>query len=194
MNSGVEVTGSPSIAISWPTTEGDSLGARITDVGRLPGNAVGDELRRHSGCLHLGPGLAEGERPCLSEEIRHEHVVLAAEIVGRLDEADEVGGSHGRSLMEELTKGMLAVGSRLTPHDRTRFEPDRRPVEPHSLSVGFHVELLQVGREPVLWPAGTGCQRVRGPEQKEQVLGAGRCPQRQQQGWSVSVTVPRAGW
>src|SRR5579872_3071211 len=63
--------------------------------------------------LHLLRRLAEGQRLRLREETGHQEVVVRAERIQRLVEADEVGGNQLRSLMDELIERVLAVGARL---------------------------------------------------------------------------------
>ena len=62
-------------------------------------------------------GLAEGERFGLGEDVGHEHVVMAAERVEGLGEADEVAGDEARALVDELVEAVLAVGAGLAPVD-----------------------------------------------------------------------------
>ena len=69
--------------------------------------------------------LAEGERLGLREDVRHQHVVMAAERVERFDEGDEVAGDQPRALVDQLVEGVLAVGAGLAPVDRAGVVVDR---------------------------------------------------------------------
>ena len=90
----------------------------------------------------------EGENRALREAVRHQQVVLIADLVIRLGESDEVRRDEPRALMEQLIEGMLAVGARFAPEDLPGLVVDARPVEPHRLAVRLHRQLLQVGGEP----------------------------------------------
>ena len=76
---------------------------------------------------------------------------------------------------------MLAVGARLAPEDFAGFGGDRGAVPTHGLAVGFHGQLLQVGREAVqvlvVRQHGVGCDleevavpHVQHAEQHDHVL------------------------
>src|SRR3984885_8833806 len=71
---------------------------------------VGDEPVGDAFGLELLAGLAEGQRFGLGEDVGHEQVVMAAEGIERLEEADEVAGDDLRSLVNELVEAVLAVG------------------------------------------------------------------------------------
>ena len=49
--------------------------------------------------------------------------------------------------MNELEEGMLAIGARLAPDDRTGIGLNFRAVALNPFAVRFHVELLQIGRQ-----------------------------------------------
>src|SRR3546814_17138088 len=72
---------------------------------------------------------------------------MVAERLLRLRRHQEVAGHHVAALVQELVEGMLAVGARLAPDDRTGRLAHRLPGPRHPLAVGFPVALLQVGRE-----------------------------------------------
>src|SRR3546814_1267612 len=74
--------------------------------------------------------------------------------------------SHVAALVQELVEGMLAVGARLAPDDRTGRLAHRMPGQRHPLAVGFHVELLQVGRE-ALEALVVGQHRLRAERSEE---------------------------
>ncbi len=78
------------------------------------------------------------------------HVLVA--VLGRVrgvHERDEVGRDELGALVDQLVEGVLAVGARLAPEDLAGLGGDRGAVPTHGLAVGFHGELLQVGREAV---------------------------------------------
>ena len=102
---------------------------------------------RHPLGLHLGSRLPEGQRLGLGEEVRHEQVLVVVDLGVGVDEADEVARNEPGALVDELVEGVLAVGARLSPHDRPGHARDRLAVERHRLAVALHVELLEVGGE-----------------------------------------------
>ena len=71
----------------------------------------------------------------------------------------EITGHHVGPLMEELVEGVLAVGAGLAEDDRAGRAHHRGAAHAHALAVRFHVELLQVGRQPVQ-PLVVGEHRV----------------------------------
>ena len=78
------------------------------------------------------------------------HVLVA--VLGRVrgvDERDEVGRDELGALVNQLVEGVLAVGARLAPEDLAGLGGDGGAVPTHGLAVGFHGQLLQVGREAV---------------------------------------------
>ena len=103
---------------------------------------VGCSLR-----LHLLGSLAEGQRLRLSEDVRQQNVVVAAQRVERLAERDEVARDEPCALMDELVERVLAVGAGLAPVDRAGVRADVGAVERDRLAVRLHGELLQVRRE-----------------------------------------------
>ena len=83
---------------------------------------------RFGGALgaHLLLGLPERERLGLREDVRHEDVVVVAERVERLREADEVDRDELRPLVDQLVEAVLAVRPRLAPEDRAGLVVDAR--------------------------------------------------------------------
>ena len=120
-------------------------------LGRLPSiTRCGTTRSARALGADLVRGLAEGERLGLGEDVRGEDVVVVAERVERLREADEVdrdrarcpGGSAGRSCAGRWCPAR--------PSRPRRSRSRRRcAVERHVLAVGLHRELLQVGGEPL---------------------------------------------
>ena len=74
---------------------------------------------------------------------------MITELVVAVREPDEVGGDELRSLVDQLIERVLAVRSRLTPHDRAGLHAYGVALEVDGLPVALHVELLQVRREPL---------------------------------------------
>jgi hypothetical protein len=73
---------------------------------------------------------------------------MAAERVRRVEEAQEIARDQLRALVDQLVEGMLPVGSGLAPEDGARLVVHAARVQRHALPVGFHRQLLQVGRKP----------------------------------------------
>ena len=69
--------------------------------------------------LELLDRLAEGQRLGLGEDVRNQQVLVVAERIQRVVEADEVARDQLGSLMDQLVEGMLAVGSGFAPEDRS---------------------------------------------------------------------------
>src|SRR5476649_1427801 len=72
---------------------------------------------------------------------------MASERIEGPGEADEVAGDQARALMDELVEAVLAVGPGFAPEDGTGVIGDVLARERDVLAVGFHGELLQIGRE-----------------------------------------------
>lgn len=115
---------------------------------------------------HFRPRLRlrppESQRATLRQAIREEKRVMVAERLAWLDGGDELHGDHVGALMQKLEKGMLGVGSRFAPDHRPGRPADRLACQRHALAVRFHVELLNIGREP-LQPLIVGDERDGGP-------------------------------
>src|SRR5262245_63778682 len=73
-------------------------------------------IRRSLG-LHLLERLTESERLGLSEDIRHEYVVMPPRRIERFGECEEVAGDEPGPLMDQLVERVLPVRSRLAPVD-----------------------------------------------------------------------------
>src|SRR6202040_2537943 len=97
--------------------------------------------------LYFVGSLAERQRLALCKQISHQQVVLVAERIERLAEADEIAGDEPRSLMDQLEERMLSVGAGLAPVDRPGLVIHAFAIERNVLAVALHRELLQVGRE-----------------------------------------------
>lgn len=112
-------------------------------------------MLRNAFSLKLLYRFAEGESIRLGEEVRHELVVVRDDfcciIHGRLRscKANELS-RNSSALMHELVEAVLTVSARLTKDDGTGVDTS---IKPHAilgtrLSIAFHVELLDVRREP----------------------------------------------
>src|SRR6516162_9910609 len=90
-----------------------------------------------------------------------------------LREGDEIAGYEPGSLMDQLVEGMLAVGSRLTPVDRSGVVVDENAVAGHMLPVALHGELLEIGRKALqillIWKhcAGLRAEEIVVPDGQE---------------------------
>src|SRR5439155_22588171 len=73
--------------------------------------------------------------------------MVPAKRVERFYERDEVTGDQRGPLMNQLVEGVLAVGSRLAPVDRTGGVCNLGPIKRNVLAVALHRQLLQIGRE-----------------------------------------------
>ena len=78
-------------------------------------DAMRHEPVRDAFGLDLLLGLAEGEGLSLREHIGQEDVVLMPQRIQRLFEGDKVTRNEPRSLMNQLVKRVLAVGTWLAP-------------------------------------------------------------------------------
>src|SRR5215467_7945744 len=77
----------------------------------------GYERIRCSFRLDILRRFAEGQCLSLREHVGHEHVMVPAERVERLAKPDEITRDEPGSLVDQLVKRMLTVGSRLPPID-----------------------------------------------------------------------------
>ena len=110
-------------------------------------NAMRHEPIRRAFGLDLFVRFAESQRLGLGEDVRHEHVVMAAKGIESLTESDKVARNELGSLMNQLVEGMLAVGSRLAPVDRAGLIRNFGTVEGNMFAIAFHYQLLQIGGE-----------------------------------------------
>src|SRR5207245_7978154 len=83
----------------------------------------------------------------LREQVSHQQIVLVADRIQRLAEADEIASDKPRSLMEQLEERMLAVSAGLAPVNRPRLIIHALAAEGDALAVALHCELLQIGGE-----------------------------------------------
>src|SRR5208282_5346728 len=91
--------------------------------------------------------LAEGQRLGLCANIGNQHVVVPPEWIERLRKSDEVARNQSRSLVNQLVKRVLAVGSGFSPINWTRVVLDFFSSKRDMLAVALHRQLLEVSRE-----------------------------------------------
>ena len=99
--------------------------------------------------LSLGERLAVHQGFGLCKEVGEQLLVMVADLVVAVCRGDEVARNHLGALVDELVEGVLAVGARFAPEDRTGLVVDAQGVAVNSLAVGFHVGLLEVSGEAV---------------------------------------------
>src|SRR4029453_4514199 len=73
--------------------------------------------------------------------------MMPAKRIERFVECDEVAWDESGSLMNQLIKGVLAIGTWLAPIDRTCVDVHRLPIEGHALAIAFHNQLLEISRK-----------------------------------------------
>ncbi len=73
--------------------------------------------------------------------------MVSAKRVERLVKRYEVTWNESRSLMDQLVKRMLAVGSRLTPVNRAGIAGDFRSIKGDMLAIALHCQLLEISWE-----------------------------------------------
>src|SRR5215467_14978169 len=73
--------------------------------------------------------------------------MVSAERIECLTKSDEITRNKPRSLVDQLVKRMLTVGSRLAPIDGTGIVVDFFTTESYMLAVAFHGQLLQISRK-----------------------------------------------
>src|SRR5690348_1308203 len=98
-------------------------------------------------CL-LG-SLSECQCFSLGEDIRHEHVMMPTQWIGRLRKSNKVARNESRSLVNELIERMLAIGSWLAPVNGTSVIRKLLPIEPHVFAVALHGQLLKICGKPL---------------------------------------------
>src|SRR5215467_10839505 len=93
---------------------------------------------------YLRRRLAEGQYLCLGKDVGDQHVVVMAQGVQGVGEADEVAGDESRPLVDELIERVLAVGPRLAPVDRPRVVVHALAAQADVLAVRLHGQLLEI--------------------------------------------------
>src|SRR6516165_3042606 len=73
--------------------------------------------------------------------------MVPAERIERSTKSDEITWDQPRSLVDQLVKRMLTVGSRLSPINGSGIVVDFVTIESHMLAVAFHRQLLQISRK-----------------------------------------------
>src|SRR5262249_43688703 len=105
-------------------------------------SAVWHEPFRCAFGLDLFRRLAKGQGFSLGKDVRQQEVMVLAERIESLAEADEITGDELCPLVYQLVEGVLAVRPRLAPEDRPRLIVDRRAIHRHMLAVALHGQLL----------------------------------------------------
>ena len=105
------------------------------------------ETIRDAFSLHFFRRFSESQRFGLGEDIGQQHPVMPAQGIEGLKEGNEVTRDQSRALMNQLIKGMLAVGSRFTPVDGTGLVVGLDSVQGDVFAVALHGQLLKIGRK-----------------------------------------------
>src|SRR5262245_1525990 len=85
-------------------------------------HAVRHKPIRHALRFRLLGSLPERERFGLGKDIGDEHVMMAAERIGRVRESDKVARNEPGSLMDQLIERVLSVSPGFAPVDRPRIK------------------------------------------------------------------------
>ena len=107
--------------------------------------------------------------------------MVIAELIVRLDADQEIGRHQPRALVQQLEERVLAVGARLAPHDRRGLQIDDVAVAIDALAVALHLELLQVGRQPLQallvrqHRVRVGAEHARVPDAEQRRARSARC-------------------
>ena len=96
---------------------------------------MGHQPRGVSFSAYFGRRLAERESLALGEDVRHEDVVVNADVVQRLREGDQVAGHWRSSLMDHLIERVLAVGAGFAPNHGAGLPAAGSAVELDTLAV-----------------------------------------------------------
>ena len=112
------------------------------------------EMVWHPSSLELLDALANSQSIWLSEEVRHQLVVVVDDFSVKLDwclglgEANELSWDHS-ALVHQLVEAVLSVGAWLSEDDWTTIDAFivANVVSSHGLTIALHVALLDVGSE-----------------------------------------------
>ncbi|MNT27298.1 hypothetical protein D3C72_1629240 [compost metagenome] len=85
----------------------------------------------------------------LCEEVRQQLLMMVGQRVVGHRWRDEITWDHFGALVNQLVERMLTVSTRLTPDDWASLVIHGVAVTVNVFAVGFHVALLEVGREAV---------------------------------------------
>ena len=100
---------------------------------------------------YLLSGLAECQCLRLGEHISQQLAMMfsvAVATMRRLRKTYKIARHQLGALMQQLVKGMLAIGAGLTPYNRASLIIHRCAVFGDPLAIALHIALLEVGREP----------------------------------------------
>jgi len=107
--------------------------------------AVGQQGFRDAGLAGFFLGLAESQGRRLGQAVGEQTAVVAGQRKVGFAEGDEVAGDQFAALVQQLEKGVLAVGAGRAPEDGSGGDVDRQALAVDVLAVAFHLQLLQVG-------------------------------------------------
>ena len=115
-------------------------GAKALSVGLACALLSGQRLG-----LLGGPAVHQGLP--LREAIGDEKIMVMCLGVGRRRGDEEIERNDFRPLMDELEKGVLAIGAGFAPHHWACRRIGWRAVQLDVLAVALHLQLLEIGRE-----------------------------------------------
>ena len=98
-------------------------------------------------CARLLGCATPHQRLRLGEEVGQKSLVVISERVVAHRRCQEIAGDPLGPLVDQLIEGVLAVGTRLAPDDRTGRGAHRRAVAGGLLAVRLHIALLEVAGE-----------------------------------------------
>src|SRR6185295_12174592 len=87
--------------------------------------------------LDLLGGLAEGQCLGLSKDVSEQYIMVPSERIKSARERDEIAGDEHRALMDQLIKGVLAIGPGFAPVDRSGAVINALAVERYVLAVAL---------------------------------------------------------
>src|SRR5258708_14607563 len=99
--------------------------------------------------LHLLGRFTESECFGLGKNVREQHIVVPTQRIERLDECDKITRDQSCSLVNQLVERVLAVRTWFAPIDWPSRVGSLGPTERNGFPVALHLQLLQVGREPL---------------------------------------------
>ena len=67
----------------------------------------------------------------------------------RFFDCDNVRWMNRCALVKQLIKGMLTIGTCLSPHNGSGFVINRLAIPPRGLPIGLHISLLQICRKTI---------------------------------------------
>src|SRR5690606_39318984 len=89
------------------------------------------------------------QRFCLRKEVGKQFDVMITDRVMAYDRRNEIARNQFGALMQELIKGMLTVGARLAPDNRTGLIGNRVAGTIDGFAVTLHIALLEIRCKPM---------------------------------------------